>query len=31
MFADAEYVQANAIGQLDFFEEVVHALDGGER
>ncbi len=30
MFADAEEVQADLIGEGDFFEEVVEAFGGGQ-
>src|SRR6202158_1836741 len=31
MFADAEDVEADAIGELDLFQKMVHALNGAER
>jgi hypothetical protein len=30
MFADAEDVQADPIGEFNLFQKVVHALDGAE-
>jgi hypothetical protein len=31
MFADAEDVEADLIGKLNLFEQMVHALHGAER
>ena len=30
MFADAENVEADAVGELDLFQQMLHALDGAE-
>ena len=30
MFADAENFEAGLVGELDFFQKVLHALDGAE-
>ena len=31
MFADAENVEPDLIGEFDFFQQMLHALDRGER
>jgi hypothetical protein len=30
MFADAENFEAGFVGEFDFFQKVLHALDGAE-